>query len=213
MSGIVCAVMGVGAVTAVVSTMTHVQSQTFNTTSFIFPSDIQTGDICIINDSSNNTTDVTPTGFVSITKAVFSTTFRQNVSFRIIESTDVTGVNITGLGGTTRKTVTLFRPNIPITTVTVTVTGTQATFAAPTNQNLVGQAGPMIAMACYSSSGANITTRGWSVGTPTEAGIAQVAGSNFVKFLITNSGTPATTVISQTDNGNNALQSFRLKFV
>jgi hypothetical protein len=196
----------------VVSTMTFIQSQTFTSTSFIFPSMIATGDICIINDSSATTTDVTPSGFTSITKAVLGTSFRQNVSYKIVTSGDATGININGLGGTSRKTVLVFRPDRAISSVTATVTGTQATSAVPTNQSLVGQAGPMIAFACYSASGASITTRGWSVGSPTEAGVAATGGSNYVKFLITNSGTPSTTTISQTDNGNNALQSFRLKF-
>lgn len=207
-----------GAVTAapppsVVSTMTFIQSQTFSSSSFIFPSNIQTGDICIISDSSATTTDVTPSGFTSITKAVLGTSFRQNISYRIITSGDATGILINGMGGTSRKTVVLFRPDRAITTLTVTVTGTQATSLAPSNQTLTGEAGPVIAFACYSASGASITTRGWSVGSPTEAGVASTGGSNYIRFLITNSGTPSTTTISQSDNGNNALQSFRLKFV
>jgi len=196
----------------VVTSMTFVESQTFSSTLFTLPSNIQIGDICIINDHSSTTTDRTPSGFTSITKAVTGTSFRQNVSYRIIVSGDRSDVAINGLGGTSRKTVALFRPDRAITTLTVTVTGSQATSAAPTNQTLTGEAGPMIAFACYSASGASITTRGWSVGSPTEAGVAATGGSNYVKFLITNSGTPSTTTISQTDNGNNALQSFRLKF-
>jgi hypothetical protein len=94
--------------------------------------------------------------------------------------------------------------------VTATVTGSQATASTPSSQTLTGEAGPMIAFAAYSSTGA-ISTRGWSVGSPAEYQAVSTSGI-YVKELITNSGTPTTTKISMSDGGTNALQSFRLKF-
>ena len=193
-----------------VTSMTFVQSQTFTASSFIYPSEMQVGDFCILFDASPTTTDVTPTGFTSITKALIATTYRQNISYRILQSGDATGVLKTGLGGSARKVVLLFRPNVPITSVSFTIAGTQATTSVPTNQTILGQAGPVIAFACYSSTG-NVTTRGWTAGSPTEVSVVSTS-SNYVKYLITNSGTPANTTVSMTDNGNNALQSFMAKF-
>lgn len=192
-------------------TMSFVTSQTFTTTSFVIPAASQAGDIAILFDHSSSTTNTVPSGWTSIT-GVSTTGIRQNISRKILTSGDLSGNLISGMGSNPRKIVLVYRPSQAITSVTATVTGSQATTSSiqPSNQTLTGEAGPMIAFACYSSSGA-ISNRGWSVGSPTEYSVISTS-TNYVKALITNTGTPSTTTISMTGGFNNALQSFRLKF-
>ena len=166
------------------------------------------GDIAILFDSSTSITDTIPSGWTSIT-GVSTSGIRQNISYKILTEGDL-GTTISAMAGTSRKIMLVYRGNQSIASVTATVTGSQATTALPSNQTLTGEAGPMIAFAAYSSTGA-IGSRGWSQGTPTDYSVVSTSGI-YVKALITNSGTPTTTSISMSDGGSNALQSFRLKF-
>lgn len=171
--------------------------------------DIMAGDVAVLFDMSGTTTDTTPTGWTSISKAT-TTSIRTNISYKILASGDL-GATIVGMGGFNRKIMIIYRGNIAITSATPTVTGQQGTTGTPTNQSLVGEAGPMVALACYGKTTTTTPTRGWSVGSPTEYTSISTSGI-YVKQLITNSGTPSTTTISMTDAGSNTLQSFRIKF-
>jgi hypothetical protein len=193
----------------VVATITAPANTTSTASTITIPSTASAGDIAVLFDTSTTTTDTTPSGWTSITKST-TTGIRQNVSYKILSATDP-NTSITGMAGTTRKVMVVYRGNTLITNVFPTVIGSQATTATPTNQSLTGEAGPMIAFAVYSATGA-ISTRGWSAGSPTEYSSVSTSGI-YVKALITNSGTPSTTTISMTDSGTNALQSFRLKLI
>ena len=200
-----------------VSTVTSKTGISSSSGNFVMPTggdlapnyyNVDVGDVAILFDSSTSTTDVTPTGWTSITKTSTSG-IRQNISYKILTASDL-GATITGMAGVNRKVMLIYRGNSAFNTINVTVTGSQSTTAVPTNQSLVGQAGPMIAFAAYSSTGA-ITTSGWSVGSPTQYNASSTSVIT-VKALITNSGTPSTTTISMSDGGTNSLQTFRMAF-
>ena len=178
-----------------------------------YPSGYAIGDVMVLFDTSNQTaSSPVPSGWTLISNVAGSAgSIRTIISYKIITSFSdpaPTGMVATS---TTRKLMVGFRGNIPITGVTATVRGEQATSSAPSNQSLVGVAGPMVAIAAYGKTTSTTPTRGWSVGSPTEYSNVSTHGI-FVKQLITNSGTPATTTISMTDAGVNTLQSFTLQF-
>ena len=193
----------------VVATITAQANTTSTASTITIPSTASSGDIAILFDTSTTTTDTIPSGWTSIS-GVTTTGIRQNVSYKILSATDP-NTSVTGMAGTTRKVMVVYRGNTLITNVLPSVIASQATTATPTNQTLTGEAGPMIAFAVYSATGA-ISTRGWSAGSPTEYSSVSTSGI-YVKALITNSGTPSTTTISMSDSGTNALQSFRLKLI
>jgi hypothetical protein len=193
----------------VVTTITTPANTTSTASTITIPATASSGDIAVLFDTSTTTTDTIPSGWTRIT-GVTTTGIRQNVSYKILSASDP-NTSITGMGGTTRKVMVVYRGNILISNVLPTVIGSQATTATPTNQSLTGEAGPMIAFAVYSATGA-VTTRGWSAGSPTEYSSVSTSAI-YVKALITNSGTPSTTTISMSDSGTNALQSFRLKLI
>jgi hypothetical protein len=178
-------------------------------TTITMPSTIIAGDVAVLFDFSTTTTSVTPSTWTLINGAS-TTGIRTNISSKLLTGTEG-GSTITGMAGTTRKVLVIYRGNTAINSITTTVTGTQATTATPSNQSLVGQSGPMAAIAVYAKTLSTTPTRGWSVGSPTEYSSISTSGI-YVKSLITNSGTPATTTISMTDAGTNTLQSFRIKF-
>ena len=197
---------------AAVTSMTYVNAAfaSSNTANITLSASAQTGDIAILYDVTNVTTNNTvPSGWTQIINQT-TTGIRTIVSYRILTAGQA-GTTITGTASGSRKFIAVYRGNIPITTATVTVTGQQATTGTPTAQSLTGQAGPMIAYAVYSATQASITTRGWSVGSPLQ--LANTGGPTiYSNHLITNSGTPSTTTISQSDNGSNVMASFRIKF-
>ena len=172
----------------------------------------QAGDIAILFDSSTTTTDTIPSGWTRI-GGISTTGMRQNISYKVLNSTEAAGSIIVGMAGASRKVMLVYRPNATFNSITITSgsLNQQATTAAPTAQSLVSEAGPVITFAAYSATGA-IFTRGWSVGSPTEYSIASTSVI-YVKALITNSGTPTTTSITMSDGGTNALQSFSMKFI
>lgn len=197
---------------AVVSSMSFVTSgySSSSIASITIPAVAQTGDIAILYDVTNVTTNNTsPSGWTQIINQT-TTGIRTIVSYKILTAGEA-GTSVTGLGTTTRKFIAVFRGNVPITTASVTVTGQQATTATPTTQTLSGEAGPMIAFAVYSGTASSVTTRGWTVGTPVELG--NTGGpSIYTRYLITNSGTPSSTSVSQNDAGSNVMATFRIKF-
>lgn len=186
-------------------------------TTITIPSTVQAGDLMVLFDScASVTTDVTPTNWTSINKQVSSTVIRTNLSYKIAASGDA-GTTISGLGGTARKILLVFR-NFATNSITATptVTGSQVTTAIPTNQTISGGTKPCIYFAAYAST-TGTTTRGWS-GTPTgviESEYSSASSHNIhAKFLIydvgTNENSLVNATISMSDGGTNTLQTFRM---
>jgi hypothetical protein len=195
-----------------VTSMTYVNAAftSSNTANITLSASAQTGDIAILYDVTLTTTNNTvPSGWTQIVNQT-TTGIRTIVSYRILTAGQA-GTTITGTATNSRKFIAVYRGNIPINTATVTVRGQQATTGTPSSQSLTGEEGPMIAYAVYSATQASITTRGWSVGTSLELGTTG-GPTIYSRHLITDSGTPSTTSITQSDNGSNVMASFRIKF-
>jgi hypothetical protein len=189
------------------TSFTFVGSATSLAGTITIPAAAQAGDIAVLFDHQLNATDLTPTGFTQITTNTLST-FRSNASYKLLVAGDP-GATITGMNNATpRKVMVVFRPNNPITTITPTLIGSQATSAAPTNQTLTGGTAPCLYFASYAKSTATVPTRGWTVGTPTELSSVSSNGV-YVKYLVYNTA-PSATTISMTDAGTNGLISFRI---
>jgi hypothetical protein len=188
-----------------------IAAQVTGTTSTItIPSTAKVGDLALLFDTSATTTNTIPSGWTSVS-GVTTTGIRQNISRKTLVSGDI-GATITGMGGTTRKILLLFRPNGPVTTLTVSTPTSQATTATPNNQTVTAGASPsttpVISFWCGSSTGSPVVTL---------AGTTQVTSISTsgirVAYRQWNSGqTPANQTASMDDSGTNAFQSFFVRF-
>jgi hypothetical protein len=197
--------------TSIASTtsMTYITNSNSLGTTITIPATATTGDIAVLWDMSLTTTNTVPSGWTQINTAT-TTAMRFTISYRKLGSGE-NGTTITGMTGTTRKVMAIFRGNVVPTTITPTVFGSQATTLTPSNQSMTaGGSAPYIYFSGHAvnSSGGS---RSWSAGSPTEI-IAQSATSVYGRFQIYNSGGAPTTTVSMTDGGTNAMISFRMNF-
>jgi hypothetical protein len=175
----------------------------------------QVGDIAVLFDTSTNTTDVTPSGWTSINGAT-TTGIRTNISYKVLTSGDP-GSTITGMAGTTRKTMVVFRAvGNTAPTVSLSTPSSQATTAAPTGQTITagGSGTQSIYFAAYGWT-TTLPTRGFTQTGFTAVSASQVSTSGiYVNYTIRNTGvnsiTQANASITMTDGGTNTLQSFRM---
>jgi len=116
--------------TFVASASTNIGASTIT-----IPATAQAGDLCVLLDSTVNTTatlptNVVPSGFTQIMTAAFvrangTTSARMTCSYKVLVSGDA-GSSITGLGNTNpRKIALVFRPDSSITTVSYSTANTQ----------------------------------------------------------------------------------------
>ena len=188
-----------------------IAAQVTGTTSTItIPSTAKVGDLALLFDTSATTTNTIPSGWTSVS-GVTTTGIRQNISRKTLVSGDI-GATITGMGGTTRKVLLLFRPNGPVTTLTISTPTSQASSLAPNNQTVLAGSAPattrVISFWCGSSTGSPVVTL---------AGTTQVTSISTsgirVAYRQWNSGqTPANQTASMDDTGTNAFQSFFIRF-
>jgi hypothetical protein len=189
----------------------YIAGQVTSTSSSItIPSTAKAGDIALLFDTSTTVTDTTPSGWTSI-NGVTTTGIRTNISRKTLVSGDI-GASVTGMAGTTRKVLLLFRPNGPVTTITVSTPLSQATTLAPNSQSVNAGAAPsttpVISFWCAGSTGSPTLT---STGT-TQVTSISTSGVR-VAYRQWNSGqTPANQSGSTTDTGTNTFQSFFIRF-
>lgn len=177
------------------------------TSSIVIPADAPVGSYAFLFDRSTNITQVVPSGWTLI-NSVSTTGIRTTISYKKLVSGNP-GATITGQGATTTKFMMVLTGNIPASTISVSTVSSQATTAVPTNQTLDIPQGPSIGFAVYAATGA-ITTRGWTVGSPSES---TNGTSLYIKRLVgIFPNDPASTVISMSDSGTNTLQSFYCTF-
>lgn len=182
-------------------------------TTVTIPSIAAAGDIAVLFDTSLTTTLTVPSGWTTINSAT-TTGIRTTYSYKTLVAGEP-GSSITGMAGTTRKIVLVFRPDRTPTTITATSNGTQATTAAPTNQNipLLSALEPNLAFAVF----------GYTTSTPsrtwTQTGDTSVQSANnstsgiTVRYEINNAGSnPQNATISMTDGGTNTLQTGYIVF-
>jgi len=189
----------------------YIAGQVTSTASTItIPSTAKAGDIALLFDTSTTTTNTIPSGWTSIDGAT-TTGIRTNISRKTLVSGDI-GASITGMAGTTRKVLLLFRPNGPVTTLTVSTPLSQASSLAPNSQSVNAGAAPsttpVISFWCAGSTGSPTLT---STGT-TQVTSISTSGVR-VGYRQWNSGqTPANQSGSTTDTGVNTFQSFFIRF-
>ena len=191
-----------------------VSSVTALTTTIVIPTTAQAGNIAILFDTSTTVTDTIPSGWTSI-NGVTTTGIRTNISYKILGSGDA-GTTITGMAGTTRKVLLVYRDlAAAISSISVSTVSNQATTVTPSNQTITGGTTPSIYFACYGKTTATAPTRGFTTGTGTATEYSSVSSSGlYVKALVYNEGPNALAfldaTISMTDAGTNTLQSFRI---
>lgn len=178
------------------------------------PAASQAGDIAVLFDTSTTVTNTTPAGW-TLMNGVTTTGIRTNVSYKQLAAGEP-GTSITGMAGTTRKVILVFRPSSTVSSITPSWNTGQATTAAPTSQNLplLTFSKPHIAFAVYAKTSTTVPTRGWTQtgGTPTESSYVNTSGV-YIKWQINNLGSnPQNATISMTDAGTNTLQSGRISF-
>lgn len=192
-------------------TSVFVAAQVTSTTSNItIPSTAKVGDLALLFDMSTTVTDTSPSGWTSVTKAT-TTGIRQNISRKTLVAGDI-GATITGMGGTNRKILMLFRPNGPVTTLTVSTPTSQATTLTPNNQTVTAgsapSTAPVISFWCGASTGTPAITL---AGTTLVSNI--VSSGVQVAYRQWNQGeTPANQTASMSDGGTNTFQSFFVRF-
>jgi hypothetical protein len=192
-----------------------ISSVTAGTTTIVITATAQVGDIAVLFDTSTTTTDVTPSGWTSINGAT-TTGIRTNISYRILTSGDA-GSTITGMAGTTRKVMLLFRDwSTTAPTINVTIPSSQATTAAPTSQTIAaGAAGAKsIYLAAYGAT-STTPTRGFTQTGFNAQQVSSVSAPGLwahytIRNIGVNSITQASATITMTDGGTNTLQSFRM---
>jgi hypothetical protein len=191
--------------------ITHVTSDL--TTITIPSTGVQAGDIAFLFDRAG-TTSVTPTGFTSIA-SVLSTfsTYRVNVSYKILVSGDL-GAVATGMSGgaVTSKTLIIFRPNVPITSLQFSTINSEATIGNPTLQNLSmsGIVVPILAFVTYNgtTSAPSVTENGGTFTSNLSGGIyTQVKYLRYIK-----GSTPVNSTVDMGDAGTNIMISFFVNF-
>lgn len=191
-----------------ISSLSFVASSVSSATTITFPTGTQSGDLVVLIEFSTTVTPSTPSGWTNIGEAS-TTGMLGSCSYKVVTSDDLLS-SVSGIVGTTRKTMLAFRPNGTISSVTTGSINGQATTSAPTNQSLImsGVATPVIGIAHYATTSSS-PTRGSSGLTMTEVNNTTNQNSRYVIF---NQGdTPTDGTITMTDGGTNVLQSFYLK--
>jgi hypothetical protein len=195
--------------TPVTTSMSFISSNASFTSTITVPT-ANIGDVAVLWDYSTTTTLTVPSGWTQIITAT-TTGIRLTVSYKRLVSGD-SGSTITGMAGTTRKGIALFRGNVIPTTITPTTFGSQATTVSPSSQTMTaGGSAPYIYFSgfAFTLSQPSLT---WSpAGTPTS--VSSVSSSGVVgRFQIYNSGGASSTTVSMADGGTNALITFRMNF-
>jgi hypothetical protein len=187
---------------------------TAQTTNFTMPTGVQQGDIAMLFDLSLAVTDVTPSGWTSIVKST-TTNIRSNVSYRKLNGTEG-GTTVTGMAGTTRKVVLIYRDvGNSNPTLSFSTPAQQATTLKPTDQTITVGSGKTIYFAVYGKSTSTTPTRGFTQTGNTFNEFQTISTSGiYVRTSIagagTNSPANASATITMTDAGTNTLQSFRM---
>lgn len=191
-----------------VSSMTFIGSSISSAQTISLPAGSAAGDLAVLVEFSTTVSPSTPAGWTDINQA--STTGMLGVcSYKVLSAQDLVST-VTGITGTTRKTILVFRPNTPINTVTLGSINGEATTATPANQSLTmsGVAPPVIGIVHYGFTN--------TAGARSSTGLTMTEVANtafqFTRYVIFNSGdTPTNGTIALADSGSNALQSFYLQ--
>lgn len=201
------------------SNLEFVSNATSTATTITIPSGFAVGDIAILFQyarGSGSYTGGTPTGWTLVANNRTTTGTGGtwgHIAYKVLASGDP-GSSITGTGGGQEqaKIIIGFRPNAPITTVTISSLNTHAAATDPPTQTITDPGTkPFIAFAHYVC-GQGVTNR-TSNATMTEVASAIAAATEqYMRYIRYNVGdTSQSITVDYDDSGdNNVLQSFAL---
>ena len=200
--------------TSVFQYLTYVTTAVSTTTSITIPT-IQANDLVFFfTDASAPTTAptaVTATGWTSVytNATTASTAIRQQCFYKVMAGTE-SGTTLTCLTGAnfTNSRLIVYRPNAPITTITVSTPGLQSGIAVPTAQTLsIGSlGGPYLAFAKFSSYSSS------PLSTSTTSTPSRTLNQSFTEVRAFEALHDGISFVNQTvsmaDSGTNAMSSF-----
>jgi len=202
------------------SNLTFVSNTTTTTAGVAIPSDFAEGDVAVLFQYARGSGSYgggTPTGWTLVANNRTTTGTGGtwgHISYKIMASGDP-GTSATGgiTGGQEQAKIMIgFRPNAPVTTVSISSLNTHAAATDAATQTVTDPGTkPFIAFAHYLNS-AGVTNR-TSNATMTEvASAAAAATEHYMRYLGYNVGdTSQSITVDMDDNGdNNVLQSFAL---
>ncbi len=168
------------------------------------PASARRGDLALLFDVANGpAATVVPTDWVAV-GAASGSTFRRQISFRILAGNEGT---ITGMVGSTStdKIALVFRRTVG-NWGSEKSRQAQVTTSAPTDQVVTVDRAPLIVVGHYAAT-AGVTTQAF---TPAQdAQVASVSLLNVVRYKIYNApSVPASTTVAMGDNGSNIMTSF-----
>ncbi len=182
------------------------------TASATMPAGSASGDMILFSDFATNAsgapTLVTPTDFTPWSNLTIGNA-RHAVSYKISDGTETT---ITGMNGNESddKILVVFRPNVPITTITASIPTGQVTTGNPAAQNINADGEgtlPLIAFGFYASGVYNdINTR-----TMTPAATGELVNSgdgitwHYVKYQLQNAALADVSIDMNDEGGGNIL--------
>jgi hypothetical protein len=195
------------------SGLTFISSVSSQGTTIQVPNTVREGDIAILFDNSLSTTLVVPSNWTQISTGS-TTGIRTTVSRKILTSSDV-GSTVTGMAGTTRKLMLIFRDWSTTTpTITTSTPSVQATTATPSNQTIVAGSGQSLYFGVYGRTASTVSTA-LNQSNKTSNAVNSVSTSGVtVRYNIFNTGVNAiahsNATVTMSDAGTNVLISFRM---
>jgi hypothetical protein len=193
----------VAAAASGVASIAFQSSANSQTATLTAPSDIIAGDLLVFLDYAagpSTPTSAVPSGFTSAGDIAQPANGRIILSYKKAAGSEASS-SLQGMTSSSyRKCIGVFRPNIPITSVTLAGVATQSTDGDPTSQNIAASGGtpPLIALCGYVSSGV-VNPRTF---TPAKDGeITVTSNIIYLAYKIYNSS-PADISVDMDDEGS-----------
>lgn len=191
-----------------VQSFTYVGNTNVDAATASLPAGTSTGDLAIfidtaLNNSNPYPTAVNPSGWTTILSVQGPVRSRAITSYRVIQAGDT---SVSGMTGTSRsrKMLMVFRPDVPISTVSFGSVRTLAdtTGSGTTTLTIASAPKPMIALASYYTNGSTSGSVSLSISSTSVAGgsIAQGSRYRFVNIGDTISDATATFAASGVEN-------------
>lgn len=194
---------------APVSSLAFQASNTSTSSSITGPATIQAGDLLILSDfaAGFELTAAVPSGF-NIETNIAQFILRHILSWKIADGSEA-GASLVGMDTTAHaKILFVFRPDVPITEVTVASGGDEGTSGDPASQIVTGSeaSSPVVIIGAYNlgnnSSTASINSRAFSPAKTAEINVHPISTmDSWLAYRIYNSS-PSETTIDMGDSGD-----------
>jgi hypothetical protein len=141
--------------------ITFPATNTSTGTTITVPAGAAAGDLAFLFDTSTTVTDTIPSEWSRIS-GLTTTGIRTNITYKLLTSGDL-GATITGMAGTTRKSMIICRGNTAINEAIAVLNGSQATTGTPSSQTIAisSIAKPHLAFAVLGASASN-PSKSWT---------------------------------------------------